>query len=57
MTDQIHIDNIERFLRGQMTQQEEIMFKYELKSNKEIRYNAYIITSLVKSLRTMQIKE
>lgn len=48
MTNHILIDNIERFLRGQMTLQEEIEFRGLLRSNTEMCKEAYIIASLFK---------
>lgn len=46
MTD--HTDIIEKFLRGQMTQQEEIDFRELLRSNIEMCKEAYVIASLFK---------
>jgi len=46
MTD--HTDIIEKYLRGQMSQQEETYFKGQLKSNKLMHLQAIIISQLIK---------
>lgn len=46
-----YIDQIEQFLRGQMTKQEEIVFKSSLISNIDMRLFAFIVAYI---LRTSQ---
>lgn len=46
MTD--YTDIIEKYLRGQMSQQEETYFKGQLKSNKLMHLQAIIISQLIK---------
>lgn len=55
MIDNEHIEEfderIEKFLRGEMTQEEEKAFKLDLKSNKELRMRAEAISALGRGLK------
>ena len=44
-------ERIEAFLRGEMSAEEETVFKQEIKSNPEVRNRAMAMTSLIKGLR------
>ena len=43
-----YTDMIDRFLKGQMNQQEEGVFKSKLKSNSILRMQAYTVTTIIK---------
>lgn len=45
------INQIEKFLRGQMSQQEENTFEESVKSNEQLRSFALIVALMVKSRR------
>jgi hypothetical protein len=47
MTDYTEI--IEKYLRGQMSRQEEKDFKVKLKWNSSMRFQAFCITTIIKS--------
>ena len=44
-------DRIEKFLRGEMTAEEEVAFKQEIRKNPELRARARAMTSLIKGLQ------
>ena len=46
-----YIDQIEKFLRGQMSQEEEGVFKTSLATNDHLRSLAYIVTSILKKTK------
>ncbi len=46
-----YIDQIEKYLRGQMSHQEENNFKEVVKSNKQLRSLALIVALMVKFIR------
>jgi len=50
-------ERIETFLRGKMNKEEELLFKNELKSNKELRDKAKIMALLIKGLREKGMKK
>ena len=43
-----YIDQIEKFLRGQMSQEEEAIFKASLTTNGHLRSFAFIVTNLLR---------
>lgn len=45
------IDKIEKYLRGQMSHEEEMDFKNKVKSNALIRLQANFITMLIRKIR------
>lgn len=55
MIDNEHIEEfderIEKFLRGEMTQEEEKVFKSDLKTNEELRMRAEAISALVRGMK------
>lgn len=55
MIDNEHIEDfderIEKFLRGEMTQEEEKVFKSDLKTNEELRMRAEAISALVRGMK------
>lgn len=50
-------ERIEKFLRGEMTQEEESVFKSELKTNKELRMRAEAISALVRGMKRNRANE
>ena len=44
-----HIDQIEKFLRGQMNQEEEAFFKASLTTNAHLRSYAFIFAFIMKA--------
>lgn len=55
MIDNEHLEDfderIEKFLRGEMTQEEEKVFKSDLKTNEELRMRAEAISALVRGMK------
>ena len=47
-----YIDQIEKFLRGQMSQEEESVFKATLATDEHLRSLAFIFTSILKMQKT-----
>lgn len=45
------IDKIEKFLRGKMNLQEEASFIKDIKSNKRMGLQSYIIARIIRSIR------
>lgn len=50
-----HIDQIEKFLRGQMSQEEEDMFKSSLAIDEHLRSLAFILTHMMKKQKILRI--
>lgn len=50
-------ERIEKFLRGEMTQEEESVFKSDLKTNKELRMRAEAISALVRGMKRNRANE
>lgn len=49
-----YIDQIEKYLRGQMTQREEIAFKESLASNEELRLQALSVVMVLRSFQKVR---
>ena len=47
-----YIDRIEKFLRGQMSQEEEDLFKKSLKTNVQLRILAFMVTNVLREQKT-----
>ena len=47
-----YIDRIEKFLRGQMTQQEEVNFKEDLSKNAQLHSQALSLALILKSFHS-----
>lgn len=47
-----YIDQIEKFLRGQMTKREEVVFKTSLKTDVHFRSFAFIVVSILKEQKS-----
>ena len=47
-----YVEQIERFLRGQMNQEEESLFKTSLKTDAHLRLYAFIMAYMLKEQKT-----